>query len=96
VLLGLVLPTEPLQIAFRSLHADDPYLRGTALEYLEEVLPAPIRQRLWPYLVDRPVGASVPVRGEMISKVLRFKASSGPNVTANRHDAQQIAGLGIG
>ncbi len=36
-LLSLVLPREPLQIAFRSLHADDRQLRGTALEYLEGV-----------------------------------------------------------
>ena len=35
-LLSLVLPSEPLQIAFRGLHADDQDLRGTALEYLEE------------------------------------------------------------
>jgi AAA family ATP:ADP antiporter len=50
-LLSLVLPREPLQIAFRSLHAGDRYLRGTALEYLEGVLPPTIRERLWPFLV---------------------------------------------
>jgi hypothetical protein len=49
-LLSLVLQREPLQIAFRSLHTDDEHLQGTALEYLEGVLPAPIRQRLWPFL----------------------------------------------
>ena len=42
-LLSLVLPAEPLQIAFRGLHTDDPNLRGTALEYLEGVLPPAIR-----------------------------------------------------
>ena len=56
-LLSLVLPREPLQIAFRSLHAGDKHLRGTALEYLEGVLPAPIRQRLWPFLVYQRVQA---------------------------------------
>ena len=35
-----MLPREPLQIAFRSLHTDDEQLQGTALEYLEGVLPA--------------------------------------------------------
>ncbi len=50
-LLGLVLPREPLQIAYRGLTVGDPYLRGTALEYLEGVLPAPIRQGLWPAVV---------------------------------------------
>ena len=32
-LLSLVLPREPLQIAFRGLHTDDEKLRGTVLEY---------------------------------------------------------------
>jgi hypothetical protein len=52
-LLSLVLPREPLQIAFRGLQTADQHLRGTALEYLEEVLPASIRERLWPFLEDR-------------------------------------------
>jgi hypothetical protein len=49
-LLSLVLPRVPLQIAFRGLHTDDPALRGTALEYLEGVLPSDIRQHLWPFV----------------------------------------------
>jgi ATP:ADP antiporter, AAA family len=49
-LLSLVLPTAPLQIAYRGLHTDDPGLRGTALEYLEGVLPPDIRERLWPFV----------------------------------------------
>jgi hypothetical protein len=49
-LLSLVLPREPLQIAFRGLQAEDPMLRGTALEYLESVLPPALRELLWPYL----------------------------------------------
>ena len=52
-LLSLVLPAEPLQIAFRGLHTDDQNLRGTALEYLEGVLPpADSRRALWPFLED--------------------------------------------
>jgi hypothetical protein len=52
-LLALVLPTEPLRIAFRGLHTDDQALRGTALEYLDTVLPHEIRDRLWLFLEDR-------------------------------------------
>jgi hypothetical protein len=52
-LLSLVLPHEPLQIAFRGLHTTDENLRGTALEYLEGVLPSTIREPLWPFLEDR-------------------------------------------
>jgi ATP/ADP translocase len=51
-LLSLVLPKEPLQIAFRGLHAGDKNLRGIALEYLESVLPPSVREPLWPYLED--------------------------------------------
>lgn len=49
-LLGLVLPSEPLRVAYRGLHSADQGLRGTALEYLESVLPPEIRDRLWPLL----------------------------------------------
>jgi ATP:ADP antiporter, AAA family len=49
-LLSLVLPADPVQAALRGLHADDENLRGTALEYLDGVLPPAIRARLWPSL----------------------------------------------
>jgi ATP:ADP antiporter, AAA family len=39
-LLALVLPREPLKVAFRALHSDDRILRGLALEYLETAMPA--------------------------------------------------------
>jgi hypothetical protein len=45
-----VLPAEPLRVAFRGLHSDDQRLRGTALEYLESVLPRDVRDRLWQFL----------------------------------------------
>ena len=50
--LSLALEREPLEIAFRSLAAEDGVIRGTALEYLEVVLPPAIRDALWP-LVDK-------------------------------------------
>jgi hypothetical protein len=47
-LLALIFPKEPLRVAYRVLLSDDAYLNGTAMEYLETVLPAavwqPIRQ----------------------------------------------------
>ncbi len=52
-LLALVMDRHPLEVAFRGLQSDDPHLVGTAVEYLEEVLPAPIREPLWPYLESR-------------------------------------------
>src|SRR6185295_6666931 len=74
-LLSLVLPREPLQIAFRSLHAGDRYLRGTALEYLEGVLPPAIRQPLWPFLVYRRTKPGSRSQDEIIADLLRSSDS---------------------
>jgi hypothetical protein len=74
-LLSLVLPREPLQIAFRSLHSPDKQLRGTALEYLEGVLPASIRERLWPFLVYRRPEHPAPLHDEIMANLLRSSQS---------------------
>jgi hypothetical protein len=38
-LLALVLPRDPLKVAFRALHGEDRLLRGLGMEYLETALP---------------------------------------------------------
>jgi HEAT repeat protein len=48
-ILSLVLEKE-LEIALRALRSSDAALRGTALEYLENVLPDAVRKGLWPHL----------------------------------------------
>lgn len=55
-LLALHLEREPLRMAFRALYQDDTTYRGTALEYLDTVLPAEIHDVLWPHL-----GAAAPL-----------------------------------
>ena len=76
-ILSLVLPPEPLRIAFRGLHTDDPGLRGTALEYLEGVLPPAVRERLWPFLEGGQPAAKGPARprDEIVADLLRSHAS---------------------
>jgi hypothetical protein len=81
-LLALVLPREPLQIAFKSLQTDDQQLHGTALEYLDGVLPARIRERLWPYLERRPTVRSARPRDEVIADLLRSHRSITLNLEA--------------
>jgi AAA family ATP:ADP antiporter len=49
-LLSLALEPEPLRMSLRALRGDDARLRGTALEYLENVLPESVRGPLWPRL----------------------------------------------
>lgn len=80
-LLSLVLPAEPLGIAFRGLHTDDVRLRGTALEYLEGMLPPAIRDLLWPFLEDpRPTGRSARPREEVLDELLRSNYSIALNI----------------
>jgi hypothetical protein len=61
-LLSLVLPPETIRLAFHSLHTDDRHLRGTALEYLETVLPEPVWQKLWLFLDEGEVRPTRPGR----------------------------------
>lgn len=49
-ILSLHLEREPLRMAFRALHHEDTKYRGTALEYLDTVLPPEIRNLVWPFL----------------------------------------------
>ena len=49
-LLGLVHDAGVLRLAQQALYSGDRHLRGTALEYLENVLPEDIQRGLWPHL----------------------------------------------
>ena len=81
VLLSLVLPATPLQIAYRGLHTSDMALRGTALEYLEGVLPADIRERLWPFLgTGQHVAGAPRGREEILAELLRSNDSLALNI----------------
>jgi AAA family ATP:ADP antiporter len=80
-LLSFVLEREPLQIAFHGLHAGDQQLRGTALEYLEGVLPPAVRGRLWPLIEDhRPPDRVARPRDEILADLLRSNQSIMVNI----------------
>jgi hypothetical protein len=71
--LALVLDRESIRLAFKALHQDDARLRGTALEYLETVLPDEIRDAVWPYLGEaRPKRPARPA-GEILADLLSMK-----------------------
>jgi hypothetical protein len=92
-LLATVLPSEPLRIAFRGLHTDDEWLRGTALEYLENVLPPEIRERLWPFLEDRRPATRVRrPHDETLAGLLRSHDSIRMNLEELRKRAAESAG----
>ena len=58
-LLGLVLDREHLRTALQALQTEDRRLRGTALEYLENVLPDNVREPLWPRIGKDVAGPSL-------------------------------------
>jgi ATP:ADP antiporter, AAA family len=90
-LLSLVFPGQPLSIAFRGLQTDDLMLRGTALEYLESLLPAAVRERLWPLLEDRPASdRPARPRAEVLADLMRSHQSIALNLEKLRR--QGLAG----
>jgi AAA family ATP:ADP antiporter len=84
-LFSLILPRETLRLAFQGLHTGDSYLRGTALEYLETVLPEPIWARLWPLLEQ---GETQPRSGrtpdQALEELLASRASIGVALAERR------------
>jgi ATP:ADP antiporter, AAA family len=56
-LIGVVLPRRPVRVALEALEAEDPLLRGLALEYLESALPADIAATLLGYIQGSPEDA---------------------------------------
>lgn len=48
--LGLLYDVESFELALRALRSGDQRLRGTSLEYLENVLPDKTRELLWPHI----------------------------------------------
>ncbi len=79
-ILSLFLDREPVRIALRGLYTDDEQLRGTALEYLESVLPQEIRAKIWPLLEDRRPRRAVKNEREALSRLLLSRQSIDRNL----------------
>jgi ATP:ADP antiporter, AAA family len=88
-LLSLILPRQTLRLAFHALHTDDRQLRGTALEYLETVLPEPIRARLWGLLETGDVHPRA--RGGTSEQALRALLASQETITLALTEARRRA-----
>lgn len=89
-ILSLALPAQPLQTAYRALMGDDARLRGTALEYLESVLPAEIRESLWPFLDDtRRRNEDARPREEILDELLRSNQSMQINIAELRRQREK-------
>jgi HEAT repeat protein len=76
--LALHLDPDSLQIAFKALHQEDPALWGTALEYLENVLPDGVRDAVWPFLgEERPLRSARPTN-EILADLVRARQAVSP------------------
>ena len=49
-ILALAMDREPLRLAFRAINHPNERHRGTALEYIQTVLPLDVREPLWPMI----------------------------------------------
>ena len=70
--LAILLGSEAVRICFRALHQDDERARGTALEYLQTVLPPELRDAIWPLLGEEVSLPSVrPAAGVVLEDLAR-------------------------
>jgi AAA family ATP:ADP antiporter len=90
-LLSLVFPRDILRLAFHGLHNGDAYLRGTALEYLETVLPEAIWLKLWPLLAR---GEPRPVRSRNPEQAMQDLLATQHSISMSLAEARRALGRG--
>jgi len=83
-LLSLALPRVPLQVARRALDSNDPHLRGTALEYLESVLPAEVRDGLREFLGEIPSRPGGLDRDQAYKKLMESQITPAPDLNSGQ------------
>jgi hypothetical protein len=83
-LLALALEREPVRIAARAFGTDDAYMRGTALEYLETVMPAHLFSALRPLLA-----APLPVRQRPAADVRADLIRAGRTMTVSLDEVRR-------
>ncbi len=81
--LALAFEEKGLCLAWRALRSGDARLHGTALEYLENVLPGTLCGILWPYLDDHRAERAAPRARDLIDAGLRASMGSGSAARAN-------------
>jgi hypothetical protein len=85
-LLALALEREPMRIAARAFDTEDPYVRGTALEYLETVLPAHTFAALRPLLA---ASSAQPARRRSEPEVRAELIRAGATMTVSRDELRR-------
>jgi hypothetical protein len=85
-LLALTLEREPVRVAARAFGSDDAYVRGTALEYLETVLPARLFSALRPLLA---APAPFPARRRPAAEVRADLIRAGMTMTVSLDEVRR-------
>ena len=86
-LLSMAVEREPLQTAYWALRGEDAMLRGTALEYLENVLPEAVTRALWPQLGLHGPGLR---QGRPAHAIVQDLLRSSDTAGFNREDLKKI------
>ena len=89
LLLSLLKDFDPLRLAFRALHTDDPHLRGTALEYLASLLPPSLAGRLLIRLEADPASIGTPDRKKAEESLMLSGASIELNLSRSQPPANR-------
>lgn len=87
-LLSLAMNSESLKIAFRGLHTDDKMLRGTAIEYLDVVLPTEILEKIRPLISEGTKLA--PTAAKPADEVEAELARSSHSITMNLEAIREV------
>ena len=82
-LLGVIFGPEVMEICYDALKSEDPTLRGTALEYLENQLPQDVRATLWPLIVS---GPRAPKSDRTAQEILRDLRKAMPSLGRARQN----------
>ncbi|HEY1336497.1 MAG TPA: hypothetical protein VGF59_03265 [Bryobacteraceae bacterium] len=80
-LLGLVLPRDAVQTAFRAIHTDDDRLKALALEFLESSLPRELREALSSH-IEAPQGPAKKKAAAPSENSLQNLLESSPSIVA--------------
>jgi hypothetical protein len=83
-LFASILPREAIKVAFRSLHTDDSALRALAMEYLDSVLPATVRDGLWALMETKPPAHAAVSVQDRLEELLRAHESLVVRMNAGR------------
>jgi ATP:ADP antiporter, AAA family len=73
-LLAVILAREPVIAAYHGLYQPDRTFRALALEYLENILPQDVRERLWTLIEEAPVSTGTDAR-QLETELLRASAT---------------------